>query len=86
MPLEDNYNNENFRPDDAIVISQDDLYRLAWEAETISSPLGCPTIYHDPVATETTNSPNAITQQNNNDSSSQKHSDASYLVNDEPHY
>ena len=41
-PLENNYTNEKFRPDDDIVIPQDDLYNIAWEAQSNPSPL------HDP--------------------------------------
>ena len=33
-PLEDNYNSEKFRPDDAFVISQDYLDSIAWETES----------------------------------------------------
>ena len=85
MPLKDNYSNGIFRPNDAIVISQDDFYSLAWEAESDPSPLDCPTIYPDPVATEPTNNRNAVTKQNNDEHSPHKYRDASDLVNDKPH-
>ena len=73
------------KPDNAIVISQDDLYSIAWEAESDPSPLGSPTIYLHPVATETTNSRKAVSQRNNDKHSSQRHSDASDFVTDDPH-
>ena len=84
-PLEDNYNKEKFRPDDAFVIYPDNLYTIAWEAESDPSPGNCPKVYRDPVTTGPTNSGNVVAQQNIDELSSQKHSDASHFVNDEPH-
>ena len=40
-PLEDKYKEERLQPDDEIIIPQDDLYTIAWEADfeqTITSP------------------------------------------------
>ena len=64
---------------------QDDLYSRAWEAKSDFSHLEGPIVYREPVATERTNSRNAFTQQNNDEHSSEKHCDASDLVNDESH-
>ena len=61
-PLEHNYNKQKFRPDDKIVIPQDDLYSIAWEAESDASPLDCPTVDHDLLMTKHTSSRNSVTQ------------------------
>ena len=83
--MENSYNIEKLRSDDNIVISQDDLYSIAWEAESNSSLLDCPTVYRDLVTNEHTNSQNSVTQQNNDEHSSQRSNDASDFVNDELH-
>ena len=87
--LEGNYDNEKFRPDDAIYNSQDDLYSMVWEPEYNPSPLDCPTVYRDPATTEYAIGGNSVTRESNresnDESSSQKYNHSSDFVNDEPH-
>ena len=61
------------------------MFCIAWEAESDPLPLDFPPVYCEPVTTEPTNSRNAITQQLNDEHSSQRYRDASDFLNDEPH-
>ena len=49
-PPEDNYQEAQWQIDDNIIIPQDDLYTLAWEAEFGGHLFGLPTMYTHPNA------------------------------------
>ena len=49
-PPEDNYQEVQWQIDDNIVVPQDDLYTIAWEAEFDGHLFGIPIIYTDPNA------------------------------------
>ena len=49
-PPEDNYQEAQWQMDDNIVVPQDDLYTIAWEAEFGRHPFDIPIIYTDPNA------------------------------------
>ena len=51
-PAEDKYQDVQWQIDDSIVIPQDDLYTLAWEAESGGRLFDIPIIYTDPNANE----------------------------------
>ena len=51
-PPEDNYQEAQGQIDDNIVVPQDDLYTIAWEAEFGGHLLDIPIIYTDPNATD----------------------------------
>ena len=51
-PPEDNYQEARWQIDDNIVVSQDDLYTIAWEAEFGGHLFDIPIIYTDPNAIE----------------------------------
>ena len=61
-PSEESYTIENFRPDDYIVICQDDLYSIAWEAESDPSLLDHPKLNRDPATIERTDCGDTVTQ------------------------
>ena len=49
-PPEDNYQETQWQIDDNIVIPQDDLYTIAWQAELDGHLFGISIIYTDPSA------------------------------------
>ena len=49
-PPEDNYQETQWQVDDNIVVPQDDLYTIAWEAEIGGHLFDIPIIYTDPNA------------------------------------
>ena len=49
-PPEDNYQEAQWQTDDNIVVPQDDLYTIAWEAEFGGHLFNTPIIYTDPNA------------------------------------
>ena len=51
-PPEDNYQEAQWQIDDNIVVAQDDLYRIAWEAEFGGHLFDIPILYTDPNATD----------------------------------
>ena len=73
MLVEDSYGNENFRPQDDVVINRDDLYSMAWEAETNSSFLDHPKLYSDRVTLEHTSNWDAVNQHNDDSKMTQKY-------------
>ena len=63
-PTEDNYQESQWQNDDNVIVSQDDLYTLAWEAEFGGHLLDIPIIYTDPNAFDSdesyTQGPNTV--------------------------
>ena len=51
-PPEDNYQEIQWQVDDNLVVPQDDLYTIAWEAEFGGHLFDLPIIYTDPNATD----------------------------------
>ena len=51
-PPEDNYQEAQWQIDDNIVVPQDDLYTIAWEADFGGNQFDIPIIYTDPNATD----------------------------------
>ena len=49
-PPEDKYQENQWQIDDNIVVPQDDLYTIAWEAEVVGHLFDIPIIYTDPNA------------------------------------
>ena len=61
--LEDSYTFEKFQTDGDIVLPEDDLYSIAYQAESNLSLSDHPSIYRDPVTIECTDSRESVTQQ-----------------------
>ena len=60
--LEDCYNNEQVRIDQKFVITQDELYSIAWEADSHPSVLEQPILYCEPITFENIINQEPVTQ------------------------
>ena len=78
------YTNEKFRPDDDVVITQDDLYSEACVTESNLTSLDLLKLYSDPVTLEHTGNRDAVNQNNANSYLAGKYNNASYSIAESP--
>ena len=83
--MEKSYTNEKLRIYDKFWIPQDNLYIIAWEAESNAPFLYRPKLYRDTMTLKFTRNQDFVIQHDPDGNFSQRHNDAPDVFNDELH-